>query len=430
MYLNPVLDREAWVEARRLGIGGSDASVLVGWNPYTTLRELWNDKKGEGQEFVTNRFVEWGNLLEPVVLQKYAYDMDAKVLGRDLHGRPVVFHPSPSQHPDTEVRENYIATLDSLQSPLAPMRANVDGYLLGDDGRLVRGLEVKTTTAWRTKDWDERFPAHYVCQVAHNQRVLKHLGYEVPFSFLVLIGGNKFGIIDLPLDQYEWLADEIEERAHKFWACVERDVPPQSKDFPRLLLEDDYVGTRVSEPKGGIRILPPTGAVQAVMVDEVDRGFHDQTWPGQPKRRVAKVSLHFLLKTKIPDGMWTHPGTGEVIEVPEKLAGRHYGVSRWFTQSLHEKAALRAFVRDMMARNLTKTELKEFDLESLIGTNVILNLSHKGEGSEMKTVITGVTPLLEGMETMPIPSDYVRIQDRKDFDGNDDDDDGDERLPF
>lgn len=40
-------DREAWLQARAGRIGGSDASAILGMNPYRTNIELWQIKTGQ-----------------------------------------------------------------------------------------------------------------------------------------------------------------------------------------------------------------------------------------------------------------------------------------------------------------------------------------------------------------------------------------------
>ena len=40
------LSREDWLGWRRMGIGGSDVSVIAGVNPYLSIYELWEDKMG------------------------------------------------------------------------------------------------------------------------------------------------------------------------------------------------------------------------------------------------------------------------------------------------------------------------------------------------------------------------------------------------
>ena len=38
------LTREEWLQLRRNGIGGSDASVIMGKNPYRSILQLWEEK--------------------------------------------------------------------------------------------------------------------------------------------------------------------------------------------------------------------------------------------------------------------------------------------------------------------------------------------------------------------------------------------------
>ena len=38
------LTREEWLELRRNGIGGSDASVVMGKNPWRSIQQLWETR--------------------------------------------------------------------------------------------------------------------------------------------------------------------------------------------------------------------------------------------------------------------------------------------------------------------------------------------------------------------------------------------------
>lgn len=59
--------RQEWLAARRLGVGGSDASAIAGLSSYTSLYSLWLDKRGELPEQEDTLALEWGRRLEPVV---------------------------------------------------------------------------------------------------------------------------------------------------------------------------------------------------------------------------------------------------------------------------------------------------------------------------------------------------------------------------
>ena len=59
-------------EDRRLGIGGSDASAIMGANSYKTKYELWLEKTGKTEpEDKDNEYTRWGKFMEDAVLRKY-----------------------------------------------------------------------------------------------------------------------------------------------------------------------------------------------------------------------------------------------------------------------------------------------------------------------------------------------------------------------
>jgi len=52
-----------WLEYRRLGIGGSDASVVCGINQYKSPVELWLEKTGQLPHQEAGEAAYWGNRL-------------------------------------------------------------------------------------------------------------------------------------------------------------------------------------------------------------------------------------------------------------------------------------------------------------------------------------------------------------------------------
>ena len=45
------MTEKEWLEQRRNGIGGSDASVILGINQYRSIFDLWEDKCGIAELF-------------------------------------------------------------------------------------------------------------------------------------------------------------------------------------------------------------------------------------------------------------------------------------------------------------------------------------------------------------------------------------------
>ena len=73
-------EHDAWLFERSLGIGGSDIGALLGFSPYNTPYQLWQDKCLGINDFQGNNFTKWGNLLESVVAQNFAESFGVKIL--------------------------------------------------------------------------------------------------------------------------------------------------------------------------------------------------------------------------------------------------------------------------------------------------------------------------------------------------------------
>lgn len=66
------MNREEWLAKRRLGVSGSDISVLMGVNKYKTVDDLVLDKLGVGKSFEGNIFTRVGVRLESHVANCWA----------------------------------------------------------------------------------------------------------------------------------------------------------------------------------------------------------------------------------------------------------------------------------------------------------------------------------------------------------------------
>ena len=83
------LTRLEWLELRREGIGGSDASVVMGENPYRSILQLWEEKTGRKE--ITdegNEYTYWGTLMEDVIRHEFMKRTGLKV--RQKHF--MIFH--------------------------------------------------------------------------------------------------------------------------------------------------------------------------------------------------------------------------------------------------------------------------------------------------------------------------------------------------
>jgi hypothetical protein len=168
---------------------------------------------------------------------------------------------------------------------------------------------------------------------------------------------------------------------------------PENSDFPNLLA--------------------PDGLQAAICSDIVDMGIVEDEYQGTPRSR-HMIRIVFLLDEKIPK-RWTHPHTSEVVEVSDELAGRPFGVSRRFNLTLHEKGALRQFLKTWRGKDFTPDELMGFDVESLIGVPCALNIVHNQNEHTGKWYanLEGVSRLPKQWTAPTIPDDYQRLQDRE-----------------
>lgn len=139
--------REHWLEERTKGIGGSDASVILGENPYKTSKDLWEEKKGikEAEDISHKEHVQYGTKAEEHLRNLFALDFP----------QYSVWHV-----------ENH--TLESKEYPF--MRYSADGLLLDCETGEKGILEVKTTNILASshkEKWNNKIPQNYYIQVLH-----------------------------------------------------------------------------------------------------------------------------------------------------------------------------------------------------------------------------------------------------------------------
>lgn len=145
---------EEWLEYRRLGIGGSDASVVCGISRYKSPVELWLDKTGQIPPQEAREAAYWGTQLEPFVRAEF------------------------SKRTGIEVKQ----VKDLLQSEEHPfMLANLDGICeVPDVGTCI--FEAKTASAYNAGEWEDTIPDEYALQLAHYLAVLDMPEPTSPFS--------------------------------------------------------------------------------------------------------------------------------------------------------------------------------------------------------------------------------------------------------
>jgi putative phage-type endonuclease len=207
---------KAQLEERRTGIGGSDAAVILGLNPFKDVYGLYLDKRGEAPPEDENFLKEsryWGSVLEQPVADRYAEETGYKI-----------------QKSNQLIR--------SKDHPF--MIANIDRKVVGEDRRI--GFEAKT--AARADGWGEsgsaEIPPYIMLQCQHYLAVT---GYDL-WDLAVLIGNRDYRMYRVT--PIESIIEQLIDAEQEFWDRVQAGVAPepdwQSAATTRLL-KDLYPGT-------------------------------------------------------------------------------------------------------------------------------------------------------------------------------------------
>ena len=139
-------DETEWLKGRMNGIGGSDASAIVGMNPYKSNIELFEEKTGRRipEDISEKPCVVYGKRAEAPIRELFKLD-----------------------YPDYIVEHHEFRLLQSIQYPF--LQASLDGELTDSAGR--KGiLEIKTTNILQSmqyEKWENRIPDNYYIQVLH-----------------------------------------------------------------------------------------------------------------------------------------------------------------------------------------------------------------------------------------------------------------------
>lgn len=194
-------NKEAW-KAGRSHVGGSDASALVGMNPYKDNVRLWQEKTGQ---------------VEPVDISDKPYVM---------YGTEAEYHLRELFKMDFPEYEMFYQDNNMWLNDKYPFaHASLDGWLRDRDGRM--GVwECKTTNilqSMQREKWDHRIPDNYYIQCLWYLAVTE-------FDFVVLKAQLKSefkGDVYLQTKHYRFERSEVQDdidylmkKGAEFWECV------------------------------------------------------------------------------------------------------------------------------------------------------------------------------------------------------------------
>ena len=186
------MNRTEWLSERRKGIGSSDASAVLGLNPWSTPLGVYLDKVEQAPAFQMSQPMIWGLRLENAIADAY----------QEEEGRTIAM---PAErivsHPDR-----------------AWQKASVDREAAD------RIVELKTAGPRQADEWGEpgtdEVPDYYLIQVQHQMAVTGRTLADIA----VLIAGQDFRVYHL--ERSEPIIEKIIEVEADFWDRVQRRDPP------------------------------------------------------------------------------------------------------------------------------------------------------------------------------------------------------------
>lgn len=145
------------LEFRKTGIGGSDASAVLGISRYKTPLDVYLEKVGEREDTIVNRNMDVGNKVEPYLIKKYSMETGFKV------------NPGPQ----------------SYRNPINKfMIGNLDGIVPSEKSI----LECKSASSHLTHLWgkpgSDEMPNEYLIQCAHYAATFDLDKVDLAVSFL------------------------------------------------------------------------------------------------------------------------------------------------------------------------------------------------------------------------------------------------------
>lgn len=198
---------EEWL-GNRSGIGGSDASAVLGLNPYKSNTELWEEKTGRRvpEDISYKDYVQYGHDAEPLLRELFSLD-----------------------YPEYKVEYYDNNMIRNKKYPWA--HASLDGELMDQEGR--RGiLEIKTTNilqSMQREKWKGQIPDNYYIQVLHYLLVTE-------YDFVVLKAQLKSvwqGEVRLQTKHYFIERTDVKEdiellkkEEERFWGLIKKGKRP------------------------------------------------------------------------------------------------------------------------------------------------------------------------------------------------------------
>lgn len=218
---------DVWLNWRRKGIGGSDASVVCGVNKYKSPVELFMEKTGQLPAEEAGETAYWGRQLEPLIKAEFTKRTGIEVVSVNklLRSKEYSF-----------------------------MLANLDGVCKHlSYGTCV--FEAKTASTYKACEWEDGIPIEYMLQLQHYLAITGYSGAYIA----VLIGGNTLKYQFIERD--EELISMLISRERDFWEHVQSDIPPTldgseaSAKYLKMKYPSSIAQSKVKLPEAAIELI-------------------------------------------------------------------------------------------------------------------------------------------------------------------------------
>lgn len=202
------MNKEEWLEERKKGIGGSDAAIIIGKNPYKTTIDLWEEKIGlkEAEDISNKPRVKYGTDMEPILRESFRI-----------------------KNPQYEVSHEEYSIIRHPKYPF--LFASLDGQLVDKETGELGILEIKTSEILKSmqkEKWKDGIPPNYYCQVLHYLNVT---GYSFVKVFAELTYADDYQATktyDIYRKDVENDIKYLEEKEIEFWNnfVIPKKQPP------------------------------------------------------------------------------------------------------------------------------------------------------------------------------------------------------------
>lgn len=310
----PILDEEAWLKIRRGGIGGSDASTIVGTSPWRTRQQLMDDKRDISPmkaEKKNQMPLTIGHMFEGVIRYKtvpYLLNQIGITNFRIEEDTHMYQHGNPDY---------------------SFARADIDGLILING--VLGGLEIKTTN-WRNvatiEEWKSGVvPPYYEAQVRHYMAVM-----NLPFFYICCAWGfnPEDEAVLIKIDRDMNLEAQLMNEEREFWEnhVIAGELVKDENCSPSIVR--DYYGRRVIRNNNETPVsldenqLIPLVAERESILDRISNAKKDLS-NAQEELAAVEVAIMQQFDSNDANGSYMKDANHKVyVTCKSKLANKSY----------------------------------------------------------------------------------------------------------